>query len=146
MLKTGKLSLIFKKIKSSSDIIDLIQQAGAFSIVEGKYLRQSPQGLTGDLRGEIKTERIKGGFATETKATSNGKPYPLFLTQGTGRLKGANDFGFTKGRVNADDVLYGIGGIRPNKFNVRAAEDAEKPVNNYVNKQIKALISNKIKI
>lgn len=52
--------------------------------------------------------------------TEQGRPYLEYLHEGTGKLRGARDFGFHTGRVKAGDVARGIGGIRPNKFADRA--------------------------
>ena len=141
----GHISLIFNKIAKNEDIIDLIQQAGAYSIVEENYVRESPV-LTASLRQEVKTTTTLLGFQTWTTSKKNGKPYPILLHEGTGRLRGARDYGFTYGRVNAGEVAWGIGGIRPNKFALRGKKKSEKPLGQYMSKMIKNLAEQKIKI
>lgn len=143
----GSISLLFKKLSTENGIVDLIQQAAMYSIVENAYLREAPQGLTGDLRGEIKTKKTTEGFETKSTAVSKqGKPYPEYLHEGTGALKGSNDYGFTYGRINADDVAYGIGGIRPNKFAMRGAKKAEPLLNKFVESKLEQLIKKQIDI
>lgn len=97
-------------------------------IVESAYVEQTPVN-TGDFRQGIKIKR-EGDLQYIVKSTARSKQnknYPLFLYKGTGKLKGAPDYGFTTGRVRANDVRRGIGGIRPNKAAMRAKKDAEKP-------------------
>lgn len=142
----GSVSSFIFDIKNRSDIVDMITQAGAMSLVEREYIRESPEGPSGDLRGKVKTEKTSEGFQTQTHATRKGKPYPLFLFRGTGKLKGARDYGFTPGRVQNDDVAFGIGGIRPNKFALRARDKAEKPVTNYVRTQVSQLIKKQTRL
>jgi hypothetical protein len=79
-------------------------------------------------------------YVTSKRKTSKGKPYLIYLHEGTRRLAGAKDYGFTTGRVRADDVAWGIGGIRPNKFADRAAVNLRKLSVKQAKQDIKLLL------
>ena len=93
---------------------------GGMPKIEKAYVDQAP-GNIGDFKGGIRYRKLGIlNYIVESTAKNKGRPYPLFLFQGTGKLKNMPDFGFTTGHVRAGDVAYGIGGIRPNKAAARA--------------------------
>lgn len=100
----------------------------AMYIPEAEYVKESPAN-TGDMRQLIQVQKDDTapiGYVVTTKARSlKNFNYPLALFTGTGKLKGAADYGFTTGRVRSNTVAYGIGGIRPNKVAKRAKEKSE---------------------
>lgn len=114
-----KLSDVIMKDYQIAFDTDDVMEAGIF-IIERGYVNESP-GDTGNLKQEIKPKKLRAlEYVVESRAkTKGGKPYPLFLFTGTGKMKGMPDFGFTTGRVRTNDVAYGIGGIRPNKAAIR---------------------------
>lgn len=141
-------------IRINSNLSKVIEDTGYFNkrlaaimeasqfIVEREYIKQVPVDQ-GDLKQKIRVEDLTNtiGYRVTSNAKSvQGKPYPVFLHQGTGRLRGAPDFGFTTGRVRNNEVAFGIGGIRPNKFAKRARDKAEKPTIAFINKRINKLI------
>lgn len=114
----------------------VMEAAGEILVAEAA--EQAPRDV-GDLVGEIKAERV-GDLSVEVASTaesSGGELYGDILQIGTGRLRGAADYGYTTGRVRANDVAYGIGGIRPNKFMARTKESQEDSVIRYVNTRLK---------
>jgi len=105
-------------------IDDVFQKLDGHVIAE--YKKEVPVN-NNFLRGAVrKQEKGVLEFKVGTDVlTKSGKSYPKFIHGGTGKLKGARDFGYTTGRVRAGDVARGIGGIRPNKFADRATKTAE---------------------
>lgn len=75
--------------------------------------------------------------------SDDGAPYPKYLYDGTGKFKGAPDFGYTSGRVRAGEVAFGIGGIRPNKVADRASRKAQSKIQKFVNMQLNKNINKK---
>jgi hypothetical protein len=63
------------------------------------------------------------------------------LFTGTGKFRGAPDFGFNTGRVRAGTVLIGIGGVRPNKAADRARMKANPLIVKFVNKGLSQISS-----
>lgn len=127
------ISRIFKDTRYTKDQIDRAAFAGLF-IVEQEYVDQAP-GNDGKFKQGIKVRKIKPfDYVVESTARDAGENYPLYLYTGTGRLKGAPDYGFTTGRVRAGDVAFGIGGIRPNKAAKRAAKNSGKNYLDYVSR------------
>lgn len=117
-------------------------QASSF-IAERHYVKETPVDK-GDYKGTIRTQKKGLQYIVTSKARSkDGREYPRDLYMGTGRLKGAPDFGFTTGRVRAGQVALGIGGIRPNKVAKRAKERAEDPVIRFINKGVQQMIKKK---
>lgn len=119
-----RLSPIFTKDGVIPKIVDSAILA-ALAIIETAYVKETPVDISNPgFRGGIQRRKIRSmEFVVESTATSNrGANYPLFLFGGTGRLKGAPDFGYTPGRVRSGTVAYGIGGIRPNKAATRAKD------------------------
>jgi len=107
-------------------------------IVLNEYKKQTPMGFTGELKGQIKV--IKMGaleYKVTTTATNKGKPYPIYIHEGTGKLKEAGDYGYTSGYTRAGTVAKGIGGIRPNKFATRTVEAKKDDVKNFMIKTLR---------
>lgn len=117
-------------------------QATSF-LVEAWYKYEVPVD-DGRLRLGVETyDRKKDSYTVRTDATSDsGDPYPEFIHEGTGSLKGAPDYGWTSGRVRDDDVAFGIGGIRPNKFADRAKEEAEPEVADFMKRELPKKLRN----
>lgn len=107
-------------------------------VVVEKYVDQSPSD-SGDMSKGIKVKKRDDleYIVESTARDEDDENYPLLLYMGTGRLKGMPDFGYTTGRVRANDVAWGIGGIRPNKAAKRAKDKAEPKVIRFINYQIK---------
>lgn len=97
----------------------------------------------GGARQAVEITNAQGDTYTvaSTAESDGGAPYPVYLHEGTGALKGAPDFGYTTGRVRAGEVTFGAGGIRPNKFAERAEKTAEPKINRFVSK----FLANKLK-
>ena len=107
-------------------------------IVLNEYKKQTPMGFTGELKGQIKV--IKNGaleYKVTTTATNKGKPYPIYIHEGTGDLKGQGDYGYTSGYTRAGTVAKGIGGIRPNKFATRTVAAKKEQVKQFMIKTLK---------
>ena len=107
-------------------------------IVLNEYKKQTPMGFTGELKGQIKV--IKSGaleYKVTTTATNRGKPYPIYIHEGTGDLKGQGDYGYTSGYTRAGTVAKGIGGIRPNKFATRTVAAKKEQVKQFMIKTLK---------
>ena len=107
-------------------------------IVLNEYKKQTPMGFTGELKGQIKV--IKNGaleYKVTTTATNRGKPYPIYIHEGTGDLKGQGDYGYTSGYTRAGTVARGIGGIRPNKFATRTVVAKKEQVKQFMIKTLK---------
>lgn len=122
-------------------LFNIIKEAARLKVVPF-YVKEAPVDK-GELRKRVRV--IASNFremsaTVSTDAKSNGKPYPLFVHEGTGALKGTSDQGYTTGRVRAGDVARGIGGIRPNKFATRAAEKARPVVVRFAENEISKLI------
>lgn len=121
-------------------IVDAGIEAAMF-IVEEEYVDESP-GDEGKYRQgiQVKKNAALNWLVTSTARSEKNRNYPLDLYTGTGKLKGKSDFGYTTGRVRANDVAHGIGGIRPNKVAKRAKRDAQpifmEKLNQYVTAQI----------
>ena len=138
------LSKLIVHSEKTRNYLDDIMEAGMF-IVEDKYVEESP-GDTGNLKQEIKTKKNSDlDYKVVSEATNNGHSYPLDLFTGTGKLKNAPDYGFTTGRVRANDVAYGIGGIRPNKASIRAKKKAERPYIQFVTKKLQTVANTIVK-
>lgn len=118
-------------------IVNLLRKSSP--IVEKNYSKESPVD-TGDLRGDIKSKDIRGGYVTRTEATNNGESYPEDLHRGTGALRGAADYGYTPGRIRSGTVRSGIGGIRPNKFADRARESSEPEIKRFMNNNLRTIL------
>lgn len=101
----------------------------AMYIPEAEYVKESPAD-TGDMKQLVQVEKDNTapiGYKVTTKARSlRNFNYPLALYTGTGKLRGAPDYGFTTGRIRSNTVAYGIGGIRPNKVAKRAKKKSEE--------------------
>lgn len=137
------LPKVFFDIKAITKDVDFAIQAAA-GVVEGEYKRQSPVNF-GDLRRDVTATKLGPmEYFVTTKATSRGRPYPVYLHEGTGSLRGAADYGYTSGRVRAGDVARGIGGIRPNKFAKRAKEKTQGRVFKIVEKKLSSLLKEQI--
>ena len=139
----GNISKILLN-KIGNNYFEKIIQAGSF-IIEKEYVKQVPVDK-GNLRREIKTKKTKDGFKVSTEATIGGKPYPITLHSGTGIFRGAEDFGYTTGRVRAGTTLWGIGGVRPNKYADRTKKKSEKPYLRFINLKIKEQIEKMQKV
>lgn len=116
---------------------DYAIQAAMF-ILEDEYVKQAPadRGAAG-FKGGIQVKRNGYlDYVVESTARDKGRNYPLYLFQGTGRMKGKPDFGYTTGHVRAGTVAYGIGGIRPNKAAKRAKDNKQKAFIEFITKKI----------
>lgn len=105
-----KISKLISEGIDKKGLDDMVQAGGA--IVQNEYKKQSP---TNSSRLKNNVYNRKDGVGKRLVSTSAGR-YATYLHEGTGRLKGARDYGYTTGRVRANEVAWGIGGIRPNKF------------------------------
>ena len=76
------------------------------------------------------------GWIITTKATNSGKPYPLFVHEGTGQYAGVTQDFPSTGRIRNGEDNRGIGGIRPNKFADRTIAETKEEVNNEVLKAL----------
>lgn len=120
-----KLGKVLKDGNYAKNRMDYAIEASAESTVVREYVRQTPVNI-GNFRQGIELQR-KGPlkYVVASTAKSNGRNYPYFLYTGTGKLRGAADYGYTAGRVRGGSVARGIGGIRPNKAAKRAKEASE---------------------
>lgn len=78
----------------------------------------------GIARNSVVATKQGLGFIITTTATNQGRPYPLFVHEGTYDFKGAKDYGRRSSRLQFSytDSGNGAKGIRPNKFADRARE------------------------
>lgn len=118
---------------------------GAGNLVLREYIKQQPVN-TGNMRSasRLLTNKMNSKdpeVIITTTATSRGRPYPEYIHSGTGKLKGASDYGYTTGRVRAGDIATGIGGIRPNKFANRAMRDSYQNVDSFIRNNVSRLLS-----
>lgn len=136
LIITKKLSKFLEGANGKKYITDALEATQL--IVLNEYKKQTPMGFTGELKGQIKV--IKMGaleYKVTTTATNKGKPYPIYIHEGTGRLKGARDYGYTSGYTRSGTVARGIGGIRPNKFATRTVAAKKEQVKNFMIKTLK---------
>lgn len=145
-VETKLPKVIWEKDYLKDELNDIVQASNF--IVEAAEKKQAPvmMGANGGILGAIETAN-KGNLRYDVIVNPNklavsgeSKDYPKFLVGGTGSLKGAPDYGYTPGRVRSNTVKRGIGGIRPNKFPMRAAKEAEPKVHKFVNQRINKLI------
>jgi len=107
-------------------------------IVLSEYKKQVPVGFTLQLRDQTKVIKISDlEYKVTTTAKNNGAPYPIYIHEGTGKLKGVGDYGYTSGYTRAGTVAKGIGGIRPNKFATRTVEAKKNQVKQFMIKTLK---------
>lgn len=131
-----KISDIIMKDNEARKRIDYALQAAMF-IIEDEYVKQAP-GDTGAFKQGIQVKKdAELEYRVVSTARNKGYNYPLALFTGTGRMKGLPDFGFTTGRVRANQVAWGIGGIRPNKVATRAKKNSMGKFLQFVNSKIK---------
>jgi V8-like Glu-specific endopeptidase len=136
LIITKKLSKFLEGANGKKYITDALEATQL--IVLNEYKKQTPMGFTGELKGQIKV--IKMGaleYKVTTTATNKGKPYPIYIHEGTGKLKEAGDYGYTSGYTRAGTVAKGIGGIRPNKFATRTVEAKKDDVKNFMIKTLR---------
>lgn len=136
LIITKKLSKFLEGANGKKYITDALEATQL--IVLNEYKKQTPMGFTGELKGQIKV--IKMGaleYKVTTTATNKGKPYPIYIHEGTGKLKAARDYGYTSGYTRAGTVAKGIGGIRPNKFATRTVEAKKDDVKNFMIKTLR---------
>lgn len=144
---TTKFGKILEQKGFFNGKLSTIMQASNF-IVEAGLKKQLPidRGARGGMLGAVAT--VKSGEleyhvhidSGQLAVTGDSKNYPKYLHEGTGRLRGASDFGYTSGRVRSNDVAEGIGGIRPNRFMDRTAEEQRRPVQVFVDREISKLL------
>ena len=136
IVMTKKLSKFLEGANGKRYIKDALEATQL--IVLNEYKKQTPMGFTGELKGQIKV--IKMGtleYKVTTTATNKGKPYPIYIHEGTGDLKGQGDYGYTSGYTRAGTVAKGIGGIRPNKFATRTVAAKKEQVKQFMIKTLK---------
>ena len=136
LIITKKLSKFLEGANGKRYIKDALEATQL--IVLNEYKKQTPMGFTGELKGQIKV--IKNGaleYKVTTTATNKGKPYPIYIHEGTGDLKGQGDYGYTSGYTRAGTVAKGIGGIRPNKFATRTVAAKKEQVKQFMIKTLK---------
>lgn len=139
-----KLSEIIVNSDKFNKELDYIIAAG-MSIVEDKYVQEAPVNI-GNFRQGIQYKKI-GNLdydVISTTTTNKGFNYPLALYTGTRKMRGMPDYGYTTGRVRANDVAYGIGGIRPNKVANRATKKSDKPLSNFLIDKLNKLMQKTI--
>jgi hypothetical protein len=119
---------------------------GVATVAERNYKLQSPVD-DGELRRQVRVTRPKKGerLIRTNAVNDRGEAYPVALHRGTGRLKGAADFGYTRGRVRSGDIGR-LGGIRPNKFATRATEDTQKVAAKTASNILQPILDGRIKV
>jgi hypothetical protein len=141
----GQISEILTRKDLAEELVKRLQETRF--IVMREYFKEAPVNL-GDLRRYIFSKGKAGGYVVSTSASNNGKSYPLYVHQGTGRFKNVQaDFPST-GRVRSGEsrMNRGDGGIRPNKFAKRAAERSQPLVINYMSDVVSKLSSSLVGI
>ena len=136
LIITKKLSKFLEGANGKRYIKDALEATQL--IVLNEYKKQTPMGFTGELKGQIKV--IKMGaleYKVTTTATNKGKPYPIYIHEGTGRLRGARDYGYTSGYTRSGTVARNSGGIRPNKFATRTVAAKKEQVKQFMIKTLK---------
>lgn len=101
------------------------------------YVKETPKNFGKFAQGLRVKKVAQLQYDVVSTAKAGGVNYPLLLAQGTGKMRGRRDFGYTPGHVRAKTVAYGIGGIRPNKAAQRATKIAKMPTVRSFNKLIK---------
>lgn len=133
------LQQLFTVPGATEEMIGKVIQAGMF-IIENEYVDQAP-GNIGDFKQGIQVKkRSTLEYVVESTAERDNVDYPLILFEGTGKLKGLPDYGFTTGHVRAGTVAWGIGGIRPNKVADRAKSRSERDFQSYVRRMLSSAI------
>ena len=141
----GRVSAILLDPHLSQTLVHRLRQSRF--IVMKKYFKEAPVDK-GDLRNKIRDKKITGGYSVSTIAHNRGKPYPIYVHEGTGIFKGVEaDFPST-GRVRSGEskMNRGSGGIRPNKFAKRASEKSMPLILNYMSEVIDDLSLSLIEI
>lgn len=136
----GKISKVLVDSEFASDLADAV--AKTRFIVMREYSKEAPV-LSGDLRRGIVAIGRKDGYVVRTKTKKNGKPYPLYVHEGTGRFKGMNIDFPSSGRVRSGESKRnrGSGGIRPNMFAKRARDTAWPLVMNNLSSAVDKITS-----
>jgi len=124
IVATISLSKLLDKPGTTRQLVDAAIAAST-ELVVSEYVKEAP-GNIGDFKAGIESKKIAPlEYVVRSTARDRGENYPMYLYTGTGKLRGAADYGYTSGRVRNNDVAFGIGGIRPNKAAKRAKENVE---------------------
>lgn len=138
IVMTKKLGKLLETTNGKKYINDALQ--ASYFIVLREYKKQVPVDR-GELRQNVTVKaslKDRGAsYIVTTTATNRGKPYPIYIHEGTGDLKGQGDYGYTSGYTRAGTVAKGIGGIRPNKFATRTVEAKKDDVKNFMIKTLR---------
>ena len=138
LIITKKLSKLLETTNGKKYINDALQ--ASYFIVLREYKKQVPVDI-GQLRQNVTVQaslKDRGAsYIVTTTATHNGAPYPIYIHEGTGALKGAGDYGYTSGYTRAGTVARNNGGIRPNKFATRTVQATKEEVRSFMIKTLK---------
>lgn len=123
---------------SISPEIDSALEGGAM-IVEREYIHEAPVNIS-TLKQRITTKKINDGYLVTTNATQSGRPYPLYIHEGTGKFKNSSADYPSTGRIRSGESKRnkGSGGIRPNRFAMRAKNQSNDRVMKYVLSKLSA--------
>jgi len=138
IVMTKKLSKLLETTNGKKYINDALQ--ASYFIVLREYKKQVPVDR-GELRQNVTVKaslKDRGAsYIVTTTATNSGSPYPIYIHEGTGRLAGARDYGYTTGYTRAGTVAKNSGGIRPNKFATRTVEATKEEVRSFMIKTLR---------
>lgn len=113
------IGLIFKEGAMDAQIAAFM--SGARPFVKAVYQHYTPV-MEGKLRGSVVDRVIDPlEFSVEATAENNGFPYGQAVHWGSGAYYMHPGDWPSTGRVNAGETMPGAGGIRPNKWVIRAA-------------------------
>jgi len=120
-------------------------------VVIAEYQRESPVDK-GFLRRSVQATGVRGSntdmyfLVGSTAKTKEGRPYPLYVHEGTGAFRGSRADYPSKGRIRSGEskTNRGSGGIRPNRFATRAKEKSQPKVVRLVTLDINDKIKKKV--
>lgn len=140
VITSVKLQKLFTNPVFASQLKRIVM--GTSNIVVAEYKKEAPvdKGL---LRNSVITSiSNQDGYSVTTVAQSSGKPYPIYVHEGTGAFRGVDkDYGSKgQGLVRSGRTNKGAGGIQPNKFARRAKDIAEPKVFRYITREVKTII------
>lgn len=114
------------------------------SIVEANYKDESPI-WKGDLVKYVDVEKtntpIQMSYLVGSRAKNNGKPYPIYIHEGTGRFAGVFVDFPSPGRIRAGTTDPESGGIKPNKFAYRARKKSDPEIIERMNAVVRLIIN-----
>lgn len=124
--------------KNEIQVINILRASKYIMLAE--YKRETPVNK-GTARRFVVARDTRDGFEVDNPVRAKGRRYMDYVGLGTGRFKNdARDWPST-GRIRSGEskIFKGTGGIRPNKFHIRGAENARPKIFKFVVNELKKL-------